>query len=1099
MQKVNITREPLELLTYEAGKPEENPLFFKNRVYQGSCGKVYPLAFIDKVEDTPKAKTYDAVTIENDFVKLVILPEIGGRIYVGADKSNNDYDFFYKNDVIKPALVGLAGPWLSGGVEFNWPQHHRPSTYMPTDVGIEHHEDGSATVWLSEHEPMNRMKGMHGITIKPDSSLIELKARLYNRTAYTQTFLWWANVACEVHDDYQSFFPDDVKEVADHAVRDTVSFPEAQSPYYGIQYQDRPDANDLSFYKNIPVPTSYMITATNYDFFGGYDHKVSGGFVHVACRHIAPGKKQWTWGDDEFGYAWDRELTDNNGPYIELMAGVYTNNQPDFSYLEPYETKTFSQYWWPYQKIGILKNASDEVGIALDIKGTKAEVGVCTPKELSPLKVVVKEGGKTILEQEIQVKPDAPFKTDLDIAATTASSPWLMEVSVFQGDELLLSYSPHNEQAEDSAPKIQKAREPLEPSAIESQEELFLIGEHLEQYRHPTRCPEAYWQEALKRDPLNWRCNTALGRKAFLRGQFSEAHGHFQKAISTLTSYHPNPADGEAHYYGGLCLRAMGRHQEAYPLLYKATWNYKWSAAAYYQLATMDVMAQDYKKALFHLEKSLVNNKDNNKAYVLKSIVLRALGQSERAAACLDHVLTYDRLDYWACFEISKTQGSQPSFIKSAQTLMDIALDYAECGLFQEGLEVLETTHEGFATSPQMLDYLKAYFQLMVSQGEDSKATLARASETTTAYFFPSRLEEYNVLRWALGQNSKDSVAAFGLGNFLYDAGRLEDACNVWQKGSETAKEATIHRNLGMALWNHKTDPKAALEQYEKAMELAPNDGRIIYEYDQLRKKANHAPASRLALLESRLDTIADRDDAMCEVAALYNLTKQPEKALEIVTSRRFHPWEGGEGQVLKEYKTAHLLLGAKAHWQKDQETANAHFQGALTPPKNLGETYHPLQSQADTNYWLGLTAKAQGDKDKAHQYFSLSANESGDFQSMAVAEFSELTYYKAMSMRELGEENQGTSLLKAMATFAKEEMTKKFKIDYFATSLPLIMVFDDDMGNVRRKQLEHIVGLAELGLGQEAAAETRWGQLQQQDPAHGAIIDWQILLKSRR
>ena len=316
MANVKVKHEKIAIKTYPVGEPEKNPMFFEKRVYQGSCGKVYPVPFIDKVYDTPSMKKYDAVTLENEYVRLVLLPELGGRIYIAQDKKNGNYDFFYRNDVIKPALVGLAGPWVSGGVEFNWPQHHRPATFMPTDVEIEKGEDGSVTVWMSDHDPLTRMRGTHGICLKPCSCIVELKARLYNRTPFTQTFLWWANVAARVHDQYESFFPPDVEYVADHAVRAMSSFPEALQKYYGVDYAKRKGANNLCWYKNIPVPTSYMICATKYDFFGGYDHAAQGGFVHVADRHIAPGKKQWTWGNHPFGYAWDRELTDDSGPYI---------------------------------------------------------------------------------------------------------------------------------------------------------------------------------------------------------------------------------------------------------------------------------------------------------------------------------------------------------------------------------------------------------------------------------------------------------------------------------------------------------------------------------------------------------------------------------------------------------------------------------------------------------------------------------------------------------------------------------------------------------------------------------------------------------------
>src|SRR5271165_5484288 len=367
---VEVRRETVVLPTYEPGRPDRNPMFLEKRVYQGSSGRVYPLPFTDRIADSPQPRAWEAVFIENEYVRVMILPALGGRIHRAQDKTNG-FDFFYRQNVIKPALVGLAGPWASGGVEFNWPQHHRPATFMPVETVIERHADGAQTVWSSDHEPMNRMKGMHGVCLHPGRAYVEVKVRLYNRTPFVQSFLWWANVATQVHELYQSFFPPDVHYVADHARRAMSSFPLCEGSYYGVDYAERartgvpaaerpahfvPDgsyaANDLSWYANIPVPTSYMALASEQDFSGGYDHKRQAGVVYVANHHIAPGKKQWTWGNQQFGYAWDRNLTDSDGPYIELMAGAYTDNQPDFSFLAPGETKTFSQYWYPIQQIG---------------------------------------------------------------------------------------------------------------------------------------------------------------------------------------------------------------------------------------------------------------------------------------------------------------------------------------------------------------------------------------------------------------------------------------------------------------------------------------------------------------------------------------------------------------------------------------------------------------------------------------------------------------------------------------------------------------------------------------------------------------------------
>ncbi len=228
-------REPVRIDTYRPLSPDRYPAYLDRRVYQGSSGRVYPLPFFERIDAVKRPADWDAIHLENEWIRLMILPGLGGRIHVGYDKIAG-HDFFYRNEVIKPALIGLTGPWIAGGVEFNWPQHHRPATYLPTDATIERSPDGSVTVWCSDHDPFTRMKGMHGICLHPDQARIELKVRLYNSSEEPQTFLWWANVAVKAHDQLQSFFPPDVSMVADHARRAVTAFPAADRPYYGIDY-----------------------------------------------------------------------------------------------------------------------------------------------------------------------------------------------------------------------------------------------------------------------------------------------------------------------------------------------------------------------------------------------------------------------------------------------------------------------------------------------------------------------------------------------------------------------------------------------------------------------------------------------------------------------------------------------------------------------------------------------------------------------------------------------------------------------------------------------------------------------------------------------
>jgi len=547
---VKAWEEAVSIRTWEPAPPDRNPLFLEKRVYQGSSGRVYPLPVIDRIETEPHDRLWKAIHIENEYVRFMILPELGGRIHVGVDKTNG-YDFFYRQNVIKPALVGLAGPWISGGVEFNWPQHHRPATFMPVASAIERDADGTVTVWCGDHDPMTHMKGMHGLCLRPGKAYLELRVRLYNRTTDTQTFLWWANVAARVHEHYQSFFPPDVRSVDDHARRAITEFPLSQGKYYGVDYgkrardgvpaEERPrqfipdgsySANDLSWYANIPVPTSYMIAASNGDFFGGYDHRQQAGLVHVANHHVAPGKKQWTWGNHEFGYAWDRNLTEADGPYIELMAGVYTDNQPDFSFLAPGETKTFSQFWYPIREIGVPDYANLHGAICLEHSGKIVSIHLLVTAEYPDSTITIRANDEVLGTWSGNMSPEHPLHHSFEAEGDT-------EVCVEHGGRILLRYAPH-EGSPMTQPEV--ATEPPLPPDVGTMDELFLIGVHLEQYRHPTRHPEDYWREALRRDPLDSRANAALGRWHLRRGEFSTAETHLRAAIRRLMQRNPNPA-----------------------------------------------------------------------------------------------------------------------------------------------------------------------------------------------------------------------------------------------------------------------------------------------------------------------------------------------------------------------------------------------------------------------------------------------------------------------------------------------------------------------------------------------------------------------------
>ncbi|MBO5534644.1 MAG: DUF5107 domain-containing protein, partial [Clostridia bacterium] len=616
----SVKVEPVVIPTYGVGKADRNPMFLEKRVYQGSSGKVYPLPVIDKILDTKEDRTYTAVWLENEYIRVMVLPELGGRIQRAYDKTNN-YDFVYYNEVIKPALVGLTGPWISGGIEFNWPQHHRPTTFAPTDYRTCENPDGSVSVELSEVDQMYGTKGMMRITLYPGKAYIEIRGQLYNRTALPQTFLWWANPAVAVNDHTQSIFPPDVHAVYDHGKRDVSTFPIATGVYYKHDYGA---GVDISRYRNIPVPTSYMCAHSDYNFVGGYDYDKKAGILHVADHHVSPGKKQWTWGCGDFGQAWDRNLTDANGPYIELMTGMYCDNQPDFTWLKPFEEKSFTQYFMPYKEAGYVKNASKECAFNLEVVNGRARITVYVTQEME-IHATLMAGDQVIYNNKEVLSPTRLIQASVRVSCPETELTLTLE----SGGRTLFRYTPAAKSIDPVPDPMPPAKEPAE---IGSCEELFLTGLHLEQYRHATYLPDPYYLEALKRDPGDIRSNNAYGMLLMRRGKPDEAEPFFRAAIARMTSRNPNPYDSEPYLNLGLALLMQHRPDEAYDAFYKATWTQAQQESGYYYLACIDCRRNDPELALEHVDRSLIRNSHNLKARALRGLILKQLGRETEAA-----------------------------------------------------------------------------------------------------------------------------------------------------------------------------------------------------------------------------------------------------------------------------------------------------------------------------------------------------------------------------------------------------------------------------------------------------------------------------------
>jgi tetratricopeptide (TPR) repeat protein len=1099
--EVKAWEQRIVIPTYKIGEPDRNPMFLEKRVYQGSSGVVYPHPVIDKVYDEKLGKEYTALYLENEYLKVMILPELGGRIQMAYDKTN-DYHFIYHNSVIKPALVGLAGPWISGGIEFNWPQHHRPSTFSATDYTIEENEDGSKTVWVNEYEIMFRTKCALGFTLHPGKAYIELHAKLYNRTPFPQTFLWWANPAVSVDEHYQSVFPPDVHAVFDHGKRDVSSFPVATGTYYKVDYSP---GTDISRYTNIPVPTSYMAVNSKYNFVGGYHHQKKAGMLHIANHHISPGKKQWTWGCGEFGKAWDRQLTDNDGPYFELMCGVFTDNQPDFSWIMPNEVREFKQYFMPYKNAGYIKNASVDALCNLEINEHSACVKVYATGERT-VNILLRCNDKVLLNENVKLSPVISFDKTVALQLPAGKvDDYYLTVSDEHGN-VLIDYRP--EVKTDEA--IPDPASPLPvPAAVKTTEELYLAGLHLEQYRHATYSAEDYYTEAIKREPSDIRNNNALGLLYVRRGEYKKSETYFRKAIGKLNKHNPNAYDSEPFYNLGLCLQFQKKYSEATDAFYKSTWTTAMQDNAFLQLAYIAAINTNWADAFELVNKSLVKNAESLKAKHLKALVLRKLSKYTEAAAWIRQCLQQDQFDFGGHYELYNVLTAEGRAAEAAEALArlkklmrnnansytEIAIDYANAGDYTAAYQLLLQIADN-ETSPLVFYYLGFYAGLCGDAAGES-SWYAKGFACSPDRVFPNRLEDIEVLLKVTLVNNADYKAFYYLGNYYYGKRRYDDAKDCWEKSvAVCATFATAQRNLGIACFNKFNQKEKALAYFERAFACDTSDSRVLFELDQLYKRLNRLPKERLVLLDHWRNLVEERDDLYIEYILLHSLTGQFETANTLLKARNFHPWEGGEGKTSGQHIHIHVELAKQAAREGNFEDALLLLQNATLYPENLGEGKLAGAQENDIYYWMGCVCDKLNETRMAkEQWLKASV---GLEEPVAAIFYNDQQpdkiFYQGLALLKLGKKEEAEARFNSLIRYGKNNMNKDIRIDYFAVSLPDLSIFDDDLNMRNNIHCHYLLGLGYLGLKDYACASSHFKQALKLDPAHAGCITHSFL-----
>jgi tetratricopeptide (TPR) repeat protein len=1072
---VKVWEEKIAIPTYLIGAPDPNPQFYFGGESQGAQHRIYPYPAYDNLTTEKKDKTYTMVYLENEYVKIGILPEIGGKVFEAIDKTNN-YDFIYRQHVIKPALISLLGAWISGGIEWDLPHHHRATSFLPMQYKVEELPDGSKTVWVGELELRDRMGWCVGLTLHPGKSYLQASFRMVNRTPVPTSMLSFSNVAVHVDDTYQVIYPPSTQFVTYHGKRDFTTWPIATTKFNGADYTA---GVDVSWYKNHATASSMFAWNYQDDFFAGYDHGKNAGIMSIADHNAVPGKKFWTWGNGPSGLAEDHLLTDSDGPYIELMVGAYSDNQPDYTWLQPYETREWTQYWYPFRDIDGVKNANVNAAVNLEVKNGKAAVGFFSTEARPSVTVRLQLKGQTLFEQKIAISPGHPFVKE--IALPAGADEHDLRASMQAGGRELIAYTPIQLETQTLPADVVP---PPPPADVKTTEELYLTGLHMEQFHSPTGDPNAYWQEALRRDPGDIRVNTVLGIDALKAGRYTDAEKLLRKALERATASYTSPKDGEAFYYLGLALKAQGKLDDAYAQLYKSTWSAAWRSPGYLAVAEIDSIRGNLDAALTHDQDALEANALNVPALALKAALLRGAARHADALAAVAAIQRIDPLDVQGIAEqwlVTPTPSSaailQTTATGHPATALEAAAGYMDAGLWQDGTTLLthlvSTAPDRSKVSPLVFYYL-AYFAGQMRQTAKAAEYDRLARNAPTSYVFPFQMQMIPVLEEAMRADPTDSRAPYYLGNLLFDW-QPQRAQSLWETSASLGADfPVVYRNLANVYTRQGNQRDKARAALEKAVQYDGN-AMAISDLDKIYEEDGVSPAKRLAIMEAH-QSVIDRDEVIAREINLEIFAGKPDKAIELLRSRFFRAWEGGGSFSLGDsWVNANLERGHQEMAAKRYSSALDDYKAALDLPVSLQEAAGNINPRkAEVSYWIGNAYTAMGDSENARRCWTEAANPSAANSTGSGAARNRgnvggldpgvrveqaAPFYQALALEKLGQTDRARTIFKQLiATGAKTLDGKPAKGASTAPSSPAAP-------DTQIADAHYLVGLGQLGL----------------------------------
>jgi len=965
---VQVREGTITLPTYGIKGVNRNPVFRS----QYGVAHIYPYTLIDDIDAEIKDKTYHTLVLENRYLRITVITDLGGRVYSAYDKVS-EREVFYKNPIVRFAPLAIRGAFFSGGLEFSFPVAHAPTTCDRVNWDIRENEDGSASASIGGIEHISRLRWMITLTLFPDRCALAQDVCLQNPGTIPGRYHYWTNAALDANDGTEFIYP--FQRARSYEYAGTASWPFARldliqgdAGLAGMEGVPMWPASRLQapvnfrWQKNMLAQVSIFGRDVEWDYFGAWQHKADHGYAHVANKRDVSGMKLWSWGNAPVGVVNQTALTDDGSLYAETQCGAM-ETQLDFDFLQPSDTRAWREWWIPLRKIGGLTCASETVGARIslspiaDSEFVRLVVALCPAMPYDRAVVTVTVPDRVLMEATCSISPEKTWINEVTInAVDIADKPITLVVRDVSGRVIL-------ENAQNREPGQIEAfdkREDIHPTTAD---DFYLLAVKHENFDNREQAREAYL-EALRVADNHRNAHLRLGLMLFRSAQLKEADMHLSRAQELGLT--------ESSYYRGLIALFEGRLTEAQEYFRSGRTVESQSNAAVMGLGKVALRNRNWDQAIEVFDRASRQAAGTASPATLLAIALRHAGKVEETHLTLQRVLARDPLNHLALYEMAS--GNYPESVEVQRKLerilsddyqyfIDLACCYIDAGLPGDALDVLTFawSHDDIA----MTAYLGAFLSHQIGDARSEGLWLKKARRASPDFGFPNRLEEVFALQFALEKDPQDSMAKYLLANFLYAHERYDEAIELWSKALDgMSAHDVLFRNLGIAAWKRKNDAPAAIEWFEKALALNPHNQDLYLHLDELYKSRNLTD-NREQLLH-RIEGLSDaREDVHKHRITMMVELGHYQEAIELMTAEKFIPLE--MDQSFHEIYVRALMMRSKEHLDAGRiEEAIQDYHRMLEYPENHGVGAPTTRSQAHIYYHIGLAYEKLGKYPKA-------------------------------------------------------------------------------------------------------------------------------------